>query len=102
MATPLSYRFDALSVCLSGSLVFEAHPAFRRLLGEMPPPAAGEPVRLDLSQVDQLDAAGLGLLLITHDMVAAQGGRLTLTGPRGGVRRVLDVSGLARMVTIED
>lgn len=102
MSAPLTYRFAADTVHLSGALVFDAHPVWRHMLRQLPAPVSDTRIRLDLAEVDSLDAAGLGLLLITHDSLSAQGARMTLTGPRGSVRRVLEVSGFAQMVTIED
>lgn len=101
MGQSLDYRFDGDSIHLSGDLVFASHPQWRQMLRQMPAPGPNDRVRLDMTAIRQLDAAGLGLLLITHDDLKAQGASLTLAGPQGQVRRVLEVSGFASMVEIE-
>lgn len=101
MGHSLDYRFDGDSIHLSGDLVFDAHPQWRRMLRQLPPPTPNTRVRLDMARISHLDAAGLGLLLITHDSLKAQGAGLTLAGAHGQVRRVLEVSGFAGMVEIE-
>ncbi|MCA1908793.1 MAG: STAS domain-containing protein [Magnetospirillum sp.] len=101
MGHSLDYRFDGDSIHLSGDLVFDAHPQWRRMLRQLPAPAPNTRVRLDMGRIGRLDAAGLGLLLITHDSLKAQGASLTLVGAKGQVRRVLDVSGFTAMVEIE-
>ncbi|MGE4281552.1 MAG: STAS domain-containing protein [Magnetospirillum sp.] len=101
MGQSLNYSFDGQSIRLTGDLVFEAHPQWRRMLLQMPAPRPNSRIRLDMTDVGQLDAAGLGLLLITHDSLKAQGASLTVAMPQGQVRRVLEVSGFAAMVEIE-
>lgn len=102
MHQPLEYSFTTDAIRLSGALVFSAHPRWRHMLRQMPTPQKGAEVRLDMAGIDHLDAAGLGLLLITHDSLKAQQARLTLAHPTGAVRRVLEVSGFTAMVRIED
>ncbi|MBI2239783.1 MAG: STAS domain-containing protein [Magnetospirillum gryphiswaldense] len=101
MGQTLDYKFDGDSIHLSGDLVFDAHPQWRQMLRQMPAPRPNSRIRLDMTGLRQLDAAGLGLLLITHDTLKAQGASLTVAAPQGQVRRVLEVSGFAAMVEIE-
>ena len=102
MHQPLAYSFTTDAIHLSGALVFNAHPLWRQMLRQMPAPQKDMEIRLDMAEIDHLDAAGLGLLLITHDSLKAQQARLVLARPTGAVRRVLEVSGFATMVRIED
>lgn len=102
MHQPLEYSFTTDAIHLSGALVFNAHPRWRQMLRQMPAPQKGTEIRLDMAAIDHLDAAGLGLLLITHDSLKAQQARLVLSRPTGAVRRVLEVSGFTAMVRIED
>jgi anti-anti-sigma factor len=76
---------------LAGELTFAAHRKFRRVvanLGERSP----EQVTFDLSRVDYIDAAGLGLLLVVRDAVSGSGGHSTLKGAQGQVDRMLTVA----------
>jgi anti-anti-sigma factor len=58
-------------------------------------------VRLDLSGVDFLDAAGMRSLLSLHTLVRARAGRLALAGVPPFVRRILDAEGLSDLVEEE-
>lgn len=58
----------------------------------------GRDLRLDLSGVSALDAAGVGRLLHTRDRLAARGARLIITRTSPRVRRVLDLVGLLPLV----
>ena len=93
---------DGDIVHLSGALTFDAHQRWRQLLRDLPAPVKGTVLRLNMAKVDRLDAAGLGLLMITQETLAGQGAALVLAGSRGNVRRILEVSGINALVTLED
>ncbi|MFI7587469.1 STAS domain-containing protein [Spongisporangium articulatum] len=63
-------------------------------------PVTGRTVELDLSEVTELDTAGLQLLLIVYREVAARGESLTLAGLTEPVRQVLHRVGLREDLTI--
>ena len=54
-------------------------------------------ITLDLSRVETTDAAGLGLLGMTHRRAAAAGVRLLLAGAPPHLRELLAVAGLDRL-----
>lgn len=58
-------------------------------------------VRLDLSGMEFLDAAGMRSLLSIHILVRARGGRLALAGVPPFVRRILDAEGLSDLLEDE-
>lgn len=70
---------------LAGDLTFAEHGKFRTVVANL---ARRTPERVvfDLSRVDYIDAAGLGLLLVARDTVD---GRAALKGARGQVGRML-------------
>ena len=55
---------------------------------------------LDLSKLSFLDSAGLGLLLAQHRRAQKGGTLFCVANPRGEVRRVLEVSGVQRVLSI--
>jgi anti-anti-sigma factor len=63
--------------------------------------AGGRLVRVDLAELDFLDAAGLGILVRAHRRLSAVGGRLVLTGVRPAQRRLLEITGLDRVLAVE-
>lgn len=58
-------------------------------------------LRLDLSGLEFLDAAGLRALLRTHRLVEQHGGQLVLTGPRPLARKILAIAGLDRTLQVQ-
>ncbi len=60
--------------------------------------AQGDIVRLDARGVQFLDSTALGVLLASAQRLAARGGRLELMNASPAVRRVLDMTLIARTV----
>jgi anti-sigma B factor antagonist len=58
-------------------------------------------VVVDLSQVDLIDATGLGMLAAAHRRLARTGRQLILRGCSDHVRRVLAVTRLTRVMHVE-
>ena len=58
-------------------------------------------LRLDLSGLEFLDAAGLRALLRTHRLVEQHGGRLVLTGLRPLAQKILAIAGLDRTLQVQ-
>ena len=58
-------------------------------------------LRLDLSGIDFMDSSGLGLILGRSRLLAQLGGELIVSRPSPAVRRMLDLSGMERIVRIE-
>lgn len=94
MAYDIIHDGVSAEIHLAGELTFAAHRKFRNVvanLGERTP----EQVTFDLSRVEYIDAAGLGLLLVARDAVSGAGGRSTLKGAQGQVGRMLAVARFA-------
>lgn len=80
-----------LIVSLSGRLSFSSFGAFAGLMRQLDGPC--EPrVVFDLSSVDHLDSAGLGLLHIAREELGRRGVSVCLSSPVGGVRRLLELT----------
>jgi anti-sigma B factor antagonist len=63
---------------------------------------AHSPVCVDLAAVGLLDASGLGVLVAINNRGAEIDVPLILRAPRPIVRRVLEISGLDQLFTIEE
>jgi anti-anti-sigma factor len=59
-------------------------------------------VVLDLAELDFMDASGLGIIAVSADRLGSFSGRLTIRSPSAMVRRMLDVTGLAEVVEVEE
>ena len=55
---------------------------------------------IDLSGVTFLDSSGLGLIVALHKLQERHGGSVVLSGPQRAVRRVLEISGIDRVIEV--
>lgn len=55
---------------------------------------------IDLSNVQMMDSSGIALIIGRMKNLAATGGSLAISGAKGGVRRVIELSGTERLVGI--
>jgi anti-anti-sigma factor len=53
---------------------------------------------VDVSEVQFIDASGLGLLVAMHQNVSSSGGRMNLIGTRPGLSRLLRITQLDRLL----
>jgi anti-anti-sigma factor len=94
------FKGNDATVSISGDFTFTDHTAFlevmTRLLG-----IAGIPLIIDLSQMEFIDSAGLGMLLIARDEAGKANRQLTLRGPKGQVKRMFAVTKFETLFTIE-
>ncbi|MGE5503128.1 MAG: STAS domain-containing protein [Actinomycetota bacterium] len=91
MPYDIHHADDIAHVRLAGPLTFAEHRKFRRVVDRLEAHAPSRVV-LDLSQVEHIDAAGLGLLLVARDTVRTRGGRAELHGAGGEVGRMIALS----------
>lgn len=91
---------DERVIRISGRLTFNDHAAFsERIISTLEDGKTRNIV--DLSGLEFIDSAGIGMLLIAADHVAKLGGKLAIRGARGQVGRVFEVARLSQMLTIE-
>lgn len=76
---------------LSGPLTYEATDAFREMIGELDRNVMSGCV-LDLSDVDFIDSAGLGLLVLANATAKRAGVPLSMRSPQGQVREMIEVA----------
>lgn len=88
-------------VRLRGRLTFNDHAKLRALIGEMAQSKAPRQI-LDLSSLEFIDSAGIGMLLIAREEMDNADKQLVLRGAVGQVKRVLTVAQIGKIVTIED
>jgi anti-sigma B factor antagonist len=91
---------DGQVVALIGELDVDSAPALRGWLDGFEP--SGPLVELDLAALTFLDSTGVGCLYRLHHKVADAGGLLVAPRPPASIRRVLEISGLHRMMALTD
>ena len=58
-------------------------------------------VLLDLSSVDFMDSSGLGLILGRYNTASEMGAEFIICSPSSGVKKVLELAGIERIIKIE-
>lgn len=85
---------------LTGSLGFADHDAFRNVLNAIEH-TSSPTITLNVSHLDFIDSAGLGMLLLARDSAHARNVTLVLQGPTGQVKKIFDLSKFDALFTIE-
>lgn len=91
---------DGTVMALRGAFTFKDHHVFRDLLDQL---KTGHGPRhiLDLSGLDFLDSAALGMLLIAEDEARKSGRALTLRKPSAAIAVLLELASMDTLFTIE-
>ncbi|OFX13797.1 MAG: hypothetical protein A2516_07055 [Alphaproteobacteria bacterium RIFOXYD12_FULL_60_8] len=91
---------SAKRVVLKGRFTFSDNEHFRQIINSLNE-TGGSRFVLDMSGLDFMDSAGLGMLLLAHEMADGKRIPLVLKGPKGEVKRMLDVSKFNEIIPIE-
>lgn len=83
-------------VRLHGRFVFSAHREFNDAF-ERAVLADSQVITIDLSDVDYLDSAALGMLLVARNRAEACGKSLVLRGATGTVLQVLEIAKFTKL-----
>jgi anti-anti-sigma factor len=91
---------DDGNVSFSGDLTFTDHMAFREIADRMAV-ANRKTVVIDLTSLDFVDSAGLGMLLIAREEAANASRTLILRGAKGQVKRMFGLTKFDTLFTVE-
>ncbi|HHV54124.1 MAG TPA: anti-sigma factor antagonist [Firmicutes bacterium] len=92
---------DVLLVRMRGELDLETAAKFRVLVEEALDHRPGlKHLILDVSGLSFIDSSGLGAILGRYRQFAERGGRVFVVGVQPGVGRLLELSGLFRVVEV--
>jgi len=89
------------TLALAGELDPGTAPDLQARIDDLVADVAVTRVVLDLAQVSFLDSSGLRVLVAANEALRARTAELVLRGPDPNVRRVLEVTGLTDLITIE-
>lgn len=101
MQYSLADNDGATEIKFSGRFTFTDHALFRDLLNEL----IGKKNRKNvfvLKDVEFIDSAGLGMLLLAREEAQQQNLNISLRGAQGQVKRMFDVARFDTMFTIEN
>jgi anti-anti-sigma factor len=97
LSVDVSAEQGSTTVRLTGELDVSSAPALRRQLDQIEPT---ETVLLDVSSLAFLDSTGLGCFLRLQRRVGDAGGMVVVTGASRAIRRVMETTGLHRVMAI--
>ena len=89
---------DTATLAVTGDVDIVSAPSLREQLLRID----ARNVVVDLAGVTFIDSSGLGVLVAALKRAREAGGELTLRSPSRPTRKVLDITGLSQLVTIED
>ncbi|CAO3443125.1 STAS domain-containing protein [Azospirillum sp.] len=94
-------RADAESeIWLSGRMEFTDHDRLVDIVTQLQD-LGGSRVVLDLSALEFIDSAGLGMLLILQEEAETRNTKLIVRGAAGDVRRSIELARLSEIITFE-
>ncbi len=91
---------DGLTLTLTGSFTFKDHHSFRALV-DLLKASGGRRHVLDLSGLEFLDSAALGMLMVAEDDLSTSGSVMALRRPTPSIARLLELSALDTVFTID-
>jgi anti-anti-sigma factor len=92
---------DSGHIAVSGEFTFTDHGPFKQMITEMFA-AKGKAIVIDLSKLEFIDSAGLGMLLLARDEAKKVNRELVLKRPGGQVKRMFGVTKFDQLFTVEE
>ncbi|WP_170941363.1 STAS domain-containing protein [Elstera cyanobacteriorum] len=101
---PMQYTVDikdnSAKIKITGRLTFKFHREYKEFLDELLKNKVGS-YEFDLSGVEFIDSAGLGMLLIAKQKAQVFNAAVVLQRPPENVRRMLEVAKFDKIFTIQ-
>ncbi|CAO3351272.1 anti-sigma factor antagonist [Azospirillum melinis] len=91
---------DATEVWLTGRLEFTDHDRLRDIV-ELVEQSRARRFVIDMSKLDFIDSAGLGMLLILQEETESRNIKMIVRHPLGDVKRSIELARLGEIITIE-
>ena len=86
-----------VQVVFTGDITFSENVSFRQLLKDISEQTVSN-CEFDLSAVDMVDSAGLGMFLIAREQAETSGWKLTVAGAQGHVASMLKLTKLSDLL----
>lgn len=88
------------TVRMQGRFDFSAHREFRQAIKDAVENASVRTIQLDMSGVDYIDSAALGMLLLSRENAQSASKSVTILNPSVAAKQVLDIANFAKLFTI--
>lgn len=89
-----------LTVFLDGEIDHHSAPSVRNAVDEAVLSDSPEKLELDFSAVTFMDSSGIGLIMGRYKLMNGRGGRVRVTGLKPRDRRIVEMSGLKKLIEI--
>lgn len=99
MAHDVHVHSDHVEVKLSGELTFACYRQFQEIM-KSATSAGKKACVIDLSSVETIDSAGIGMLLFANDETRQTDIALSLRGPQGAVKTVLEHTRIDEVIPV--
>lgn len=95
---------EVCKVVMSGKFTFADHVEFKKIINIFSDPDLQfiKFLEIDLSKVEFVDSAALGLLLLVLDAAQKRNAQLTLVKPQGQVQKMFKISRFYEIFTVVD
>lgn len=92
MSVEIETEVDTCKIAIDGEMtIFEASEIYQKILGSI---RNSKDIEIDLSEVSEIDTAGLQLIMVAKILNAANGGRLSLINHSKAVQDILELTNL--------
>ena len=92
---------DMREIKFAGSLTFSDNPVVQKLISGFGEDGHKNCV-LTLSELESIDSAGLGMLILLNDAAQGKGVPLRIRSPQGQVKKMLEITEFKDIIQIED
>jgi stage II sporulation protein AA (anti-sigma F factor antagonist) len=91
---------DTLIVRISGDLDLVIAKEFRDTVDKILLDKSLKNLILDISEVNFIDSSGLGAILGRYKILQQRGGKMSIWGAKPSVYRILDLSGIMKIIPV--
>ncbi len=96
----ISVSGNERKINLSGRLTFQDNEAFRTILGSFNDEGP-DACSFELADLEFIDSAGLGMLLLVKDAAESSNLKVTLFHPKGQVKQMLEITRFHELIEIQ-
>ncbi|WP_162938085.1 STAS domain-containing protein [Kiloniella sp. EL199] len=91
---------NTVSISFRGEFGFSDNPKTQQIIKDVKESSCSG-YSIDLSGLESIDSAGLGMLLLINDAAEEGGKNLELCSPTGQVRKMLEISKFSEIISIK-
>ena len=100
MHVEIETKRDTLMARIKGEIDLATADELREIVDEQLKNKGYKAVILELSGVSFIDSSGLGFILGRYKKIKGQGGMMYIVGARPSVSRLLEISGITKLIPV--